>query len=143
MRANIIPARDYKMITKQPRTKREENLQLMVCNYLRISYPDVIFTSDASGVRLTQGQAGKMKAMKSVDCKFPDLMIFEPRGIFKGLFLELKSEGEKVFKVDGTPYAGHLHEQWRTLQRLAAKGYYAKFAIGFDDAKAHIDNYMR
>ena len=70
---------------------KEENLHLAVCNYIRMQYPDVLFNSDMSGVKLTMGQAIKAKRLRS--CKgFPDLVIYEPRGEHKGLFIELKRE---------------------------------------------------
>lgn len=121
--------------------KKEESLQIAVSNYLKLQYPDVIFTSESSGIRLTMGQAVKAKNMRS-NCKLPDLIVLEPRGIFKGMCLELKKEGTQVLKRDGKPLAGHITEQHDTLIRLSQRGYYAKFAIGFDDAKRHIDNYM-
>jgi hypothetical protein len=74
-----------------------------------------------------------------MDCKIPDMLIFEPRGQYKGLMLELKRDDEKVFKADGSPYAGHLYEQWKILQRLTEKGYFAVFACGFNGAKNVID----
>jgi hypothetical protein len=121
---------------------KEENVQLQVSRYLQTQYPDIIFFSESSGVRLTMGQAKKLKAMRSTDCKLPDMIILEPRGKYKGLLIELKRDGERVFKADGSPYAGHEFEQWRTLNRLTEKGYFASFAIGFDAAKKIIDNYM-
>jgi hypothetical protein len=122
--------------------KNEESLQIAVSSYLKLQYPDVIFTSESSGIRLTMGQAVKAKKMRS-NCKLPDMIVLEPRGIFKGMCLELKKEGTVVFKKDGTPRAGDITEQYDTLVRLSQRGYYAKFAIGFDDAKAHIDNYFQ
>ena len=79
---------------------KEENLHLAVCNYIRMQYPDVLFNSGMSGVKLTMGQAIKAKRLRS--CKgFPDLVIYEPRGEHKGLFIELKREGENILKKDG------------------------------------------
>lgn len=132
-----------KFRSKTKLTRREEDVQLVVSRYIQLQYPDVIFCSESSGVRLNMGQAKKLKAMRSVDCKLPDMLIFEPRGNYKGLFLELKREGEEVFKADGAPYAGHVYEQWKTLERLRMKGYCAEFAIGTTAAIAVIDNYMK
>lgn len=143
MTKNLIPVADFRKSMKKARTKNEENLQLMVCRYIRTAYPDVIFTADSSGIKLNMGQAMKMKSMKSSDSKFPDLMIFEPRGNFKGLFLELKRDGEKVYQKNGLPYSGHITEQWKTLKRLKVKGYFAEFAIGFTHAQQLIDAYMK
>jgi hypothetical protein len=121
---------------------REENLQLDVSRYIQTVYPNVIFTSESSGVRLNMGQAKKLKAMRSENCKLPDLIILEPRGQYHGLLLELKRDGEKIFTADGKPYAGHIYEQWKTLNRLTEKQFFATFVVGFDQAKQIIDNYM-
>ena len=67
----------------------EENLQIAVCNYLRAQYPKVLFNSDLSGIKLTMGQAVKAKKLRSSK-GFPDLVIYEPRGNYHALFLELK-----------------------------------------------------
>lgn len=122
---------------------KEQDVQIVVSRYIQIQYPDVIFCSESSGIRLNMGQAKRLKAMRSIDCKLPDMLIFEPRGNYKGLFLELKRDGEKVYREDGAPYAGHVAEQHKTLERLRGKGYHAEFAVGSQDAIAIIDNYMK
>lgn len=120
----------------------EYKLHKSICNYIKMQYPFVIFTSDASGIRLTIGNAKKMLALKS-NCKIPDLLILEPKGGFNGLILEIKKEGAKVYKKDGGLYSNpHLKAQDETLSRLTVKGYYADFVIGFDQAKYVIDSYM-
>lgn len=120
---------------------KEENLHLAVCNYIRMQYPNVLFNSDMSGVKLTMGQAIKAKNLRS--CKgFPDLVIYEPRGNFKALFLELKREGENLFKKNGEFRSEHLKEQAHLMQQLRNKGYMCSFAVGFDEAKMYIDNYL-
>lgn len=122
--------------------KVEESLQLGVCQYLRLQYPNVLFTSDASGVRLTMRQAVDMKNMKS-EKGWPDMFIAEPRLGFHGLYIELKKQGEKLFKRDGVTYKNeHLEQQAEMISKLKQRGYCATFAIGFDDAKLVIDNYL-
>jgi hypothetical protein len=120
--------------------KKEENLQIAVCNYLRHQYPNLIWTSEASGIKLTIGQAVKAKKMRSGD-KLPDIWILEPKGGFHGLLIELKSE--YPFKKDGNPKTEHIANQLITLQKLAEKGYYACMCFGFDQAKDSIDYYFR
>lgn len=111
----------------------EAQLQKSVCNYLKLQYPDVIFTSESSGLRLTIGQSIQAKAMRS-EAGLPDLMIFEPMGVYKGLFLELKVKS--VWLKDGTLTKDkHVREQSEILKRLRSKGYLATFACGFDEAK--------
>jgi hypothetical protein len=121
----------------------EEKLQMAVCDYIRLQYKDVIFNSDVgSGMKLTKAQAGKAKMMRS-GRGHPDLFIAEPRGEHHGLFIELKAVGVKIYKKDGSLRADkHLEEQCEMLARLMIKGYYADFAVGFDEAKRIIDTYL-
>jgi len=88
-----------------------------------------------------------MQAVKESNMRssrgMPDLMIFEPRGVYSGLFLELKKEGTKVFTKDGNVYSDpHLQEQAAILAKLCLKGYLAQFAIGLEDAKNKITKYL-
>ncbi len=125
--------------------KREESIQIAVCNYLKSDYPDVIFTCDlTSGMKLTIGQAVKAQKMRS-GRGLPDIMILEPRGEgefrYCGLMIELKTEksGNKNGTVKQTD---HVREQQEVLNRLEKKGYMARFAIGFSEAKTIIDFYL-
>jgi hypothetical protein len=120
--------------------KKEESLQIAISNYIRLQYPDVIFTFEASGLWLPIGLAKKTKAMRS-DTGLPDLLIFEPKGKFHGLFIELKAK--TIYKKDGGYLKDdHIEDQTHLLHRLKVKGYMAVFAIGFDDAKKIIDSYF-
>lgn len=130
--------------------KKEESLHLLVCNYLKIQYPKVIFMSDmASGMKLTMGQAVRAKKMRS-SRGMPDLFIAEskesPVGqTLHGLFIELKREGTKIFLKDGVTPVGdqHIQEQSHVLQILRNKNYMAVFGIGFTQTKNIIDHYLK
>ena len=125
--------------------KREESIQIAVCNYLKSDYPDVIFTCDlSSGMKLTIGQAVKAQKMRS-GRGLPDIMILEPRGEgefrYCGLMIELKSE--KAGNKNGTvKQTDHVREQAEVLKALEKRGYMARFAIGFSEAKTIIDFYL-
>jgi hypothetical protein len=121
--------------------KREDQLQKSVCDYINYKYPNALYTSDSSGVRLTIGQAVAMKSLKK-GRGWPDMFIAEPKGLFCGLFLELKREGEKIFNKKGEPRTPHLAEQDRMINELVMRGYHADFAVGLDQAMAIIDAYM-
>ena len=122
--------------------KKEEQLSKAVSRYLKLQYSDVVFTCDASGVRLTMGQATALKAQRSVH-KIPDMIILKPNGEYHGLILELKSEDSSPYLKDGSLSKGqHIQEQNQTLTELLNIGYYAVFAVGFDNAKKIIDDYM-
>lgn len=130
----------------------EESLHLMVCDYLRLQYPKVLFRTDfAAGTKLSMGQAAKNKRLQS--CRaWPDLFVAEPiywweddsSQSFDGLFLELKKESTKLFLRDGVTMVAdpHLREQAEVLDELQRRGYQAQFAVGFDEARQLIDSYL-
>ncbi|WP_146082381.1 hypothetical protein [Rathayibacter sp. AY1C5] len=121
----------------------ESVVQQRVCLYLKTHYPDVIFRSDfASGLKLTIGQAKLHKSLQSSRA-WPDLVIYEPRGVSQGLCIELKRDGVVVFKKNGTLRADeHLEEQAAMLAALKDRGYTARFAIGYDAAVGLIEEYF-
>lgn len=120
----------------------EKNLHKSVCDYLRYAYPTVMFNSDLAGsMKLSMYQAAYMKNLRS-NRGFPDITIYEPRGGFHGLFLELKREGERIFTSRGKPSTPHVAEQAEVMERLASRGYMTAFAVGFDAAKKMIDDYL-
>lgn len=122
--------------------KTEENLQIEICEYIKLAYPDVIFTSESSGVRLSIAQAVTLKRTRS--CKaLPDLWILEAKKGYHACFIELKSEGNKIYKKNGDlKKEKHLAEQEQIQHRLRNKGYFCEFAVGFDEAKSIVDYYL-
>lgn len=125
----------------------ESDLQVMVADYLRLRYSEVLFHSDfGSGVKLTVGQAMKQKRQNGGRRAWPDMFIAEPmnvRGrIYNGLFIELKKGGTRLKKKNGEWASEHIAEQADVLERLEFRGYKALFAVGFDEAKEIIDNYL-
>ena len=133
-------------------TKHEESLQKQVCQYLRLQFPNVIFRSDfASGMKMSQYQATQHKRLQS-SRSWPDLFIYHPmqhgETVYHGLAIELKADGTSVVLKIG-PRKGHLstdphiQEQALMLKALNQLGYYANFAVGFDEAQKIIDWYMK
>jgi hypothetical protein len=120
----------------------EEQIHIAICKYIKLQYPNVLFTSESSGIRLSIGQAKRLKAMRSCS-GLPDILIFEPRKSYYGLFLEVKRDGTKIYKKDGDLRKDtHIQEQEEILHRLKQKGYFAEFVVGFDEAKSIIDFYF-
>jgi hypothetical protein len=126
----------------------ELELQMQVADYLRLQYPGVLFHSDfGSGVKLTMGQAIKQKRLQGGRRSWPDMLIAEARSLgdkcYHALFIELKKEGTRIFKKDGTLVSdAHICEQFDMLEQLRQRGYVAEFACGFDEAKKIIDEYL-
>lgn len=140
----------------------ELELQAQVADYLRLQYPDVLFHSDfGSGIKLTMGQAIRQKRLNGGRRSWPDMFIAEGivvddekgqfykgnyyplKHVYLGLFIELKKEGTRIFKKDGTLVSdAHICEQFDMLEQLRRRGYMAEFACGFDEAKKVIDGYL-
>lgn len=135
--------------------KKEENLHLEVCDYLRKNYPDVLFRTDfSSGMKMAPWQAAKHKKFQKSRA-WPDLFIAES-GVVKfkegnliinlrknGMFLELKADGVKLYRKDGTLRKNkHIEEQAEMLEKLRNGNYYAEFAIGYKDAIEQIHEYL-
>lgn len=121
---------------------KEKTLHRGVCDYLRLQYPGTLFNSDLAGAtKLTAGQAVQLKHLRN-HRGYPDLVIYEPRNGYAGLFLELKREGERIYKKDGSPASDHISEQMDCLLELRDRGYKAEMAVGFEEAREIIDNYM-
>lgn len=123
---------------------KESLLHEKVCSYLKSQYPKVLFRTDfAAGEKLTKSQAVRNKQLQK--CKgWPDLFVSEPRKSYSGLFIELKAEAVKLYKLDGSYLKDdHILEQAEVLSSLTERGYKAAFAVGFNEAKALIDNYLK
>ena len=135
--------------------KKEEEIHLRICDYLRKNYPDVLFRTDfSSGMKMTPGQAAKHKKFQKSRA-WPDLFIaesgvveFKEDGLIahlrkNGMFLELKADGVKLYKKDGTLRKNkHIEEQAEILDKLNESGYYARFAVGYDETIRIITNYL-
>lgn len=132
---------------------QEREIYVLIADYLRNRYPDVIYRFDiAADLKLSIGQASKHKRLQRYR-GYPDLFIAKPKLGFDrdgqpfyqhGLFLELKRDGTKILRRDGKVVADeHIREQMKILQHLTRLGYRAQFAVGFEQAKQIIDSYMR
>ncbi len=110
----------------------EEKVQIAIVNYLKMQYPDALFTATMGGqYQKHHSQRRRAKAtgyLKGVS----DLLIFEPKGGHCGLFIELKRD-KKCY-----PSA----EQKLFLSNATQRGYYAVCAKGFDQCKEIIDKYF-
>lgn len=148
---------------------KESTLQCHVADYLRLRYPNVLFHSDYGSGAFLKGSQQRTQARQNGYRKgWPDLFIAEGRGYFvtrgdkppafgnfictvgetdlyicNGLFIELKRDGERILKKKDLTYASeHIKEQAEMLNELLKRGYAARFAVGFDQAKQIIDEYL-
>lgn len=109
---------------------------------MRVAYPSLLFMSDTiASLKLTKQQAVRNAQIQKPGFKTPDLLIFEPRGKYYGLFIELKIESP--YKLNGELKSNeHIKAQSKTIERLKQLGYYADFAWRFEDIVKLIDRYL-
>lgn len=136
-----------------PKYNSEHNLYEQIARYLQLQYPDVIYRFDiAADLKLTPGQASKHKRLHPTR-GYPDLFIAESStniwnspvrewGLYFGLYIEIKKDGEKLTKKDGSWRTPHIAEQAEMLERLRQAGYKAEFGVGFEGCKKIIDEYL-
>ena len=109
--------------------KEEEQIQRAVVYWLRKTYPSAMFTISPI-TKLTISQGARMKAMGYTKGS-PDLMVFEPRGPWHGLFIEFKSAKGRL-----TP--DQLH--WKN--KLDSKNYYHAVCRTPEDAIEILKKYL-
>ena len=120
----------------------EEQEQAMLCQWIKTKYPNVLYTVDLGGLRLTMGQRVIMKSRAKRG--HPDLM-FQEWFLDKycGLAIEFKRTGEKVSNKDGSLRKDeHLSEQLSYLIALKERYWLAGFVVGLDAAKVVISAYL-
>lgn len=128
---------------KKRKSQPEYEIQKAICNYLELQYPDVDFLSDTiASIKLTIPQQVRNRNIQKNGFKCMDLLIFEPRGGYHGLFIEIKVV--TPYKKNGDlKKSEHLEGQDQSMKKLAKKGYYTGFAWGFEGVKNVIDKYMK
>lgn len=109
----------------------------------RLNSYGVTFHNDwAAGAYLTAGQNTSKKTMDS-NLGWVDLFVAEPKHGYHGLFVELKKEGEVIYRKDGTLRKNdQIHKEHAFLERMAHKGYKAVFAIGYEEAWQILSEYL-
>lgn len=125
--------------------RTEEEIHDALLMYIRPRYPWSwpSVHSDLSGFRLGVKAQARIARLKHVR-GFPDLVIYEPRGPFNGLALELKKEGSRVYLKDGSLSKDiHIKEQAEWLSRFHSCGFLSKFVVGFNEARAAIEEYQK
>jgi hypothetical protein len=128
---------------KPKRQNRETPLQSSVTKWLKLQYPGLMFFSDfAAGLYLPPVLAN-IRSMQACDSKFLDLTILRACGGYHGLVLEIKVTTDDLFLKDGiTLKSSHVKEQYQTILKHRADGYYADFGVGFDDITNYINCYL-
>lgn len=107
----------------------EDNLQKAVATYL--DYQNILWCHVANERKSTQ-IAGKRLKEKGVKSGVPDVLIFEPIGVYIGLAIELKIKPNK-------PTSTQL--EW--LKGLQEKGWSVSVCYSFDEFLKAFEDYLK
>ena len=108
---------------------KEYNLQKSVCKYLDLN--NVLYCGSMGG-NYQPHVSVRMRAKKSGYKKgFPDLFLYEPRGKYHGLAIELKVGYNKPTK-----------DQLEWIKNLNKRNYKAVVCNGIDETLEQINNYL-
>jgi hypothetical protein len=129
----------YKYLSK------EDKLQNAVINYAEAKHKAMAIPCN------TESKKSKFEQYKflvmggrrfTLDIFFP-----YPKGVYNGLFLELKADGQKIYKKNGQFFAGkkgeHIRGQYERMLEHRLQGFKAEFAIGIDQAIIILDEYFK
>lgn len=95
-----------------------------------------------ASLKLTKMQAVRNSQIQKSGFKTPDLIIFQPKGNYNGLFIELKTESP--YKQNGELKSSvHLKEQNNTIIKLTKLGYHASFQWEFENIVKLINWYLK
>jgi hypothetical protein len=136
----------------------EDVMHQQAVQYVSLRYRDVPLRTDyAAGLGLNKVQARKHARMQGNTRAWPDIQLAKPVKLYAGLFIELKAPDVELFmRRDGTTIRQddykvrlkgdwaniHYEEQAKMLEKLRQQGYWADFAVGFDEFQAIVDQYM-
>ena len=119
----------------------ETDEQKLFVKYWHLQHPDILIFADMKGINLNIVTA---VAAKDAGCTrgWPDLFIARKNKGFAGCFIELKRTGTRLRKKNGEWASPHIAEQDNVQQKLRDEGYYAEFAVGFDEAVRQAEEYV-
>ncbi|MCZ2084830.1 MAG: hypothetical protein LC112_11210 [Flavobacteriales bacterium] len=92
-------------------------------------------------LKMNEKQALRNAMIQKRGFQVSDIVIFEPRNGYNGLFIELKVE--TPYKQNGElKKSDHLEGQENTMKDLRERNYKAEFAWSLEMAKEMIDKYF-
>lgn len=108
----------------------EFEVQCAVVDYVDAHAPDLLYCATVGGARMSIAEAKKIKR-SGYRKGIPDLIFYEPRGIYKGLMIEIKRKGGR---------ASDHQKEW--LLALNERGYRAELCFGEDECLDVIRGYF-
>lgn len=120
---------DGKVPTRKNKSP-EHDIQVALVALLESIEPKPLYSATVGGVRLAIHTAKKMKEA-GYSKGVPDMLIFEPRGFYNGLAIEVKTEKGRASE-----------EQKAWIKGLNDRGWRAEICKGFDEAADVISEYF-
>lgn len=115
---------------KRKNKSPEHDIQVSLIAMLQSIEPTPLYTATVGGVRLAIHTAKKMKEA-GYSKGVPDLLVFEPRGMYEGLAIEVK-----------TPNGRASPEQKEWIAKLNSRGWSAHITHGLDEALDVMSEYF-
>lgn len=119
-----------------------------LARYINLQYPGLVYHFDGSGINNPSKYSRAMYSRLNGRA-YPDLFVAATMlrsgavSAYHGLFIEIKREGTRLVKRDGTWADKHMEEQAAMLDALNREGYAAVFGVGLDQCIEIIDAYMK
>jgi len=110
---------------------KESSYQIALVNYLKLQYPNILFTGGFAGDKLGLLAAIRRKKMGYI-AGTPDLFIAEPRNNKHGIWLEMKKEGGTL-----SP------NQKEFIKKAIDRNYEVLICYNFNEARDKIDKYLK
>ena len=126
-----LPRRKVKAKSNRHGIGSEYEIQRRFADYIDTEHPNVLWCASAGGARTSMNEAKRMKAT-GYKRGFPDVFVYEARGGFHGLAIELKKD--KGGRVSTS------QKEW--LKSLEMRGYKATVAKGYDEAVRVLEWYL-
>lgn len=111
----------------------------------RRAWPDMFIAEPSIWLRQDSGDWERLATLAEITKRSKEFADHRRHGYWDvnhGLFLELKKEGTRLKKKNGDWATEHIAEQSGVLEDLSKRGYQAAFAVGFEQAKKIIDEYL-
>lgn len=108
----------------------EHDIQVAIVGLLESIEPTPLYSATVGGVRLAIHTAKKMKEA-GYSKGVPDMLVYEPRGMYAGLAIEVKTEKGR---------ASDEQKEW--IRNLNNRGWRAEICKGFEECADVICEYF-
>lgn len=108
----------------------EHDIQVAIVGLLESIEPTPLYSATVGGVRLAIHTAKKMKEA-GYSKGVPDMLVYEPRGMYAGLAIEVKTEKGR---------ASDEQKEW--IRNLNDRGWRAEICRGFEECADVICEYF-